>query len=102
MRARLQALAARRDALILEAQAQRAELAEASVAIRNLAASADRAVSFLNRIKRKPLLIGIAATALSTMLRARGGPFKWLSVGLSSYSLLQKVLLLVSPFGRRG
>ncbi len=102
MSARLRTLAARRDALIVEAQAQRAALAEASVAIRKVAATGDRVVGFVERMKRKPLLIGIAATALSAVLRARGGAFKWLSLGLSSYSLLQKILLIVSPFGRRG
>jgi len=91
MSAHLAELAARREALVARSAQQRAGMREAMRGIRRGLALADRTLSIVDRIKRKPLAAALVAAAIALLLASPRRTFKWVSYGLSAYSLVREL-----------
>ena len=63
MTTRMRELAARREALVVDAELQRTRAAEACAGLHKGLHLADRGLSFLRSLKRKPLVVGLAVAA---------------------------------------
>lgn len=96
MNERLRALAARRESLVIESGLQRARVIEASARIRAGLSFADRGFSFLQRLKRKPVLLSVAAALVGMLVAKPRGVVKWLGYGLTAYSMFGRAARLLS------
>lgn len=91
MNAHLRELAARREALVARGARERETMREAMRGIRRGLAVADSTLAVIDRIKRKPLIAAIVAAATALLLARPRRAFKWLSYGLSAYSLIRQL-----------
>jgi len=96
MNAHLRELATRREALVARGARERETMREAMRGIRRGLAVADRTLAVFDRIKRKPLAAGLAAVAVGLLLASPRRAFKWLSYGLSAYSLMRQLRRIFS------
>ena len=87
----LRELAARREALVARAASERAVMREAMRGIRRGLAVADGALAIVDRIRRRPLVAGVAAAAVALVLASPRRALKWLGYGLSVYSLVRRL-----------
>ena len=88
-------LAARREALVAQAQLQRAQLTAAAAEIRRRLSFTDGAFALVARIKREPMLIGTLAAAAATLLIKPRGIMKWIGYAATAYSLARRVRSLL-------
>jgi YqjK-like protein len=84
-------LAERRQALVAEAQRQRTLATEAAAGIRQGLAFTERAAAFLHRFRNKPVVVGVAATAIGLLVARPRKAMKWLGYGLTAYSLVRRL-----------
>ena len=96
MKTHMRELAERRQALLGEARRQRALVAEAAAGIRRGLAFTDRGMALLHTLKHKPAVVGVAATAIALLIARPRKAIKWLGLGLTVYSLIQRVRRLLS------
>jgi hypothetical protein len=90
-------LAARREALVAEAEAQRAQAANVGAEIRAGLGFVERGITFLHSLRRKPLAVGVALTAVTLLIARPRAAVKWLGYGLTAYTLLRRVRHLTRP-----
>ena len=88
-------LAARREALVAQAQLQRAQLQTAAAEIRKRLSFTDGVFAVAARIKREPVLIGTIAAAAATLLIRPRGIIKWIGYAATAYSLVRRVRSLL-------
>jgi hypothetical protein len=93
-------LAARREALIAEAEAQRAQAARVGAEIRAGLGFVERGTALLRTLRRKPLAIGVALATVTFLIARPRAAVKWLGYGLGAYSLLRRVRHLLSTLRR--
>lgn len=93
-------LAARREALVAEAEAQRAQAAGVGAEIRAGLGFFDRGAAFLHSLRRKPLAVGVALTALTLLIARPRAAVKWLGYALTAYTVLRRARHLLSASTR--
>lgn len=96
MNTHIKELAARREGLVVEAQLQRAQAAHVSAEIRAGFGMVDRAVTFVQDLARKPLVVGVALAALALLVAKPRQAIRLLGYGLTAYSVFQRVRRLLS------
>jgi hypothetical protein len=97
---RIDQLAARREALITEAHAQRAQAADVGAEIRAGLGFVDRGTAFLRSLRRKPLAVAVGLAAATLLIARSRAAVKWLGYGLTVYTLLRRVRHLLSASTR--
>ena len=97
MSARLEQLAARRQALIAEAARQRAVAAAATEGIRRSLRFIERAVLLVRHVKRKPLAAALVAAGVALVIRKPGTALRWLGYGLRAYWLVRRARSMLQP-----
>jgi hypothetical protein len=90
MSKKLLALAQRRQALVLQAQQQRAELAEIVEVWRPTLQLADKAVSVVKTVKQHPYSLLALGAALFTVFRPHGIG-RWFGRGLLLWKIVGKI-----------
>jgi hypothetical protein len=91
-------LAERRHALIAKADRQRDLASQAGAGIRAGLGIADRGLAVLQRLKRKPIAVGLVAAALTLLMVKPRQAVRWLGYGLTAYTMLQRVRRLAAAF----
>jgi hypothetical protein len=94
MNTRMKELAARREALVADAELHRTVAGEACAGLKKALHLADRGLSFLRSLKRKPLVVGLAVAAL--LIARRRQAVKWFGYCLTAYSMFQRVNRLLA------
>jgi hypothetical protein len=97
MNTRMKELAARREALVAEAGLQRALAGEACAGLRKGLRLADRGLSFLRGLKRKPVVVGLAAAAVTLLIARPRQAVKWLGYCLTAYAMFKRANRLLAP-----
>jgi hypothetical protein len=91
----IKALAARREALVTQAELQRIELQLAAAQMKQRLAVVDRALAVVDRLQRAPLLAGSIALIVSLLALRPRRALQWLSYAATAYSLTQRVRTLL-------
>jgi len=84
-------LAERRHALIAEADRQRGLASQAGARIRAGLGIADRGLTILQHLRRKPLAVGLVAAAITLLIFKPRQAARWLGYGLTGYTMVQRV-----------
>ena len=88
MNTRMKKLAARREALVADAELHRIVAGEAYARLKKALHLADRGFSLLRSLKRKPLVVALAVAAL-LIARPRQA-VKWFGYCLTAYSMFKR------------
>jgi hypothetical protein len=96
----IKVLAARREALVAQAELQRIELRLAAAQIEQRLVVVDRALAIVERVQRAPLLAGAIATVVALVALRPRRALQWISYAATAYSLAQRVRALLSSGGR--
>ena len=96
MNTHIRELAARREALVAEAELDRAQAAHVGAEIRAALGFVDRGVAFLRDLTRKPLVVGVAVAALTLLIAKPRQAVKLIGYGLTAYSVFQRARRLLS------
>jgi hypothetical protein len=94
-------LAARREALVAEAEAQRAQAADVGAEIRAGLGFVDRGMAFVRSLRRKPLAVGVALAAVTLLIARPRMAVKWLGYGITAYTVLRRARHLLSASTRQ-
>ena len=91
-------LAKRRHALIAEADRQRDLASQAGAGIWAGLGIADCGLAVLQRLKHKPIAVGLVAAALTLLMVKPRQAVRWLGYGLTAYTMLQRLRRLAAGF----
>jgi len=84
-------LAAQRHALVAEAVLLRARAADSGAHIRRALGWAERGVALVRSGARKPVVVGLAAAALTVLIAKPRQVATWLSYGLTGYTVFRRI-----------
>ena len=96
MTTRMKQLAARREALVAEAGRLRELTGEACAGLQNGLHFADRGLSLARALKRKPVLLGLVATAFTLLVAKPRQAVKWFGYCLTAYSMFKRARRLLA------
>jgi len=96
MKTRMMQLAARRKALVSEAELQRALLHDACAGLHNGLRFADRGLRLLRSLQRKPVMVGLIAAAVTLLLATPRRAVKWFGYCLTAYSMFKRASRLLA------
>lgn len=99
MRTRIKDLAARREALVARAAAQRALAADATAGIRRGLVSVERGLGIVRYLARKPLAIGLGLAAIALLIAKPRQTATWLGYALTAYTMFRRARRALSPQG---
>jgi hypothetical protein len=102
MKTRMAELTARRQELVAQAAAQRKLASELAHGLRAKLAFVDRVTRFVHGLKRKPLAIGIVAALIGLLAVKPRKAIKWLTYGMTAYSIMRRARRLLSTPRSRG
>ena len=93
-------LAARREALLAQAEVQRTLAVDAVAGIRRGLGSVERSVGILRYFARKPLAIGVGVAAIALLIAKPRQMAKWLGYALTAYTMFTRARRALSPQAR--
>jgi len=96
MTTRMKELAARREALVAEAQRHRELAGNACAGLNKGLRFADRGLRLLRALKRKPVVVGLVATAFTLLIAKPRQTVKWFGYCLTAYSMFKRASRLLA------
>jgi propanediol dehydratase large subunit len=97
MRTRMKDLAARRAALVGQADVQRALAADAAASICRGLASVERGVSVLRHLVRKPLAVALGVAGIALLCAKPRQTATWLGYAITTYTMFRRARRALSP-----
>jgi len=85
------ALAARREALLRQADAQRAEVSDLVASIRGEFASVESSLGLLRRVLRRPLVVGLCLVGTVLVIARPRQALTWTGYALTAYTLWRRL-----------